>query len=206
MFHQRFYPTPQHSVWTNLLAIQNCSNPPLMRHARCNTPTPTMKSSRSPPNTFAQTTFHAVPIIAHISPILILSQESDRRTVFQNEGSIDWQQHIKGPPTYYPTAEQFRNPLVFIQSIQAEACHFGEEIISTPECILCALQVFDFPSQIVCPPINSSAVNVTCKCRNGLIFPQLSLVFLQMCRQTRSTHIPYENLGDTGSTMSQCSI
>lgn len=147
-------------------------------HINCNTSNSQLQQADLLQIYFARTTLDAVPLAAHISLVPLLSQESDRRTVFQNEGSIDWQQHIKGPPTYYPSAEQFRNPLVFIQSIQAEACHFGEEVHTHQHLRhMCSKPLM--LDQTLLAHMLTAAQWASCECRDTSIYPRLSSIPLQ---------------------------
>lgn len=43
-----------------------------------------------------------------------------------HSGNGEWIYQIPEAPTFYPTAEEFEDPIRYIQKIQAEACRFGQ--------------------------------------------------------------------------------
>lgn len=52
-------------------------------------------------------------------------QKSERLMEFtKNSGA--WLKDMKDAPTYYPTAQEFEDPMRYIQSIQAEASKYGK--------------------------------------------------------------------------------
>ena len=41
------------------------------------------------------------------------------------QGKSDWLAQVKPAPTFYPTAQQFEDPIAYIRSIQAEGSVHG---------------------------------------------------------------------------------
>ena len=55
---------------------------------------------------------------------LYLLQKAERLLEYsQNTGA--WLADMKDAPIFYPTSEEFQDPMRYIQSIQAEASKFG---------------------------------------------------------------------------------
>ena len=49
-----------------------------------------------------------------------------KRMVEYHDGDGDWIYQIPEAPTFFPTQEEFEDPIRYIQKIQGEACRFGK--------------------------------------------------------------------------------
>ena len=56
--------------------------------------------------------------------LLCLQKENDMCAFHTSQAS--WLGHVQDAPVFKPTSEQFKDPLAYIQSIQAEAAKYGE--------------------------------------------------------------------------------
>ena len=73
-------------------------------------------------------------------PLLFLQRSERLNNYLKKDGS--WLQNMTDAPTYYPTSEEFKDPLKYIQSIQAEACKFGELVRLSCWCKLLQLYLY----------------------------------------------------------------